>query len=138
MKVLIIEDDVVAQMGMRKIFPLFKKSIQFDIVENGKEGILCLENQGEDKVDIVILDLHTPVMNGFDFLQKIRSFEQFTDLPVIVHTTSNRIDDLITCRTFGISGYFVKHIDYEVYKENFLTILNYWFSSKQRKSLKLN
>lgn len=138
MKVLIIEDDVVAQMGMKKIFPLFKESIQFDIVENGKEGILYLENQGEDKVDIVILDLHTPVMSGFDFLQKIRSYEQFTDLPVIVHTTSNRTDDLIRCRTFGISGYFVKHIDYEVYKENFLTILNYWFSSKQRKSLVLN
>ena len=135
MNVLVIEDDLVAQMGIKKFFSMSKETIQFDIAENGKEGLEYLENQGENEVDIIILDLHTPVMSGFDFLQNIRTQEQFADLPVIVHTTSTRSDDLNRCRMLGISGYFVKNIDYDVYRDNFMGILNYWSASKQRKSL---
>lgn len=84
------------------------------------------------ETDFVLLDLNMPVMNGFEFLETIRKNEKLKDLPVVVHTTSDNIEDLNKCRALGISGYFVKHIDYTIYKNNLQNIVNYWAESKQK------
>ncbi len=47
----------------------------------------------------------------------------------MIHTTSSNIKDYKTCKSLGISGYYVKHVDYSIYKNNLITIVDYWNNS---------
>ncbi len=132
MKVLVVEDDKIAQLGIKKILSSGDLSVELVLAENGKEGVDYFDKAEAAGTDFVLLDLNMPVMNGFEFLETIRNNEKLKDLPVVVHTTSDNIEDLNKCRALGISGYFVKHIDYTVYKSNLQNIVNYWAESKQK------
>ena len=132
MKVLVVEDDKIAQLGIKKILSSSDLSIELVLAENGKEGVDYFDKAEAAGTDFVLLDLNMPVMNGFEFLETIRNNEKLKDLPVVVHTTSDNIEDLNKCRALGISGYFVIHIDYTVYKSNLQNIVNYWAESKQK------
>lgn len=132
MKVLVVEDDKIAQLGIKKILSSSDLSVELVLAENGKEGVEYFEETESSETDFVLLDLNMPVMNGFEFLENIRKNEKLKDLPVVVHTTSDNIEDLNKCRALGISGYFVKHIDYTIYKTNLQNIVNYWAESKQK------
>jgi len=132
MKVLVVEDDKIAQLGIKKILSSGDLSVELVLAENGKEGVDYFDKAEAAGTDFVLLDLNMPVMNGFEFLENIRNNEKLKDLPVVVHTTSDNIEDLNKCRALGISGYFVKHIDYTVYKSNLQNIVNYWAESKQK------
>jgi CheY-like chemotaxis protein len=132
MKVLVVEDDKIAQLGIKKILSSSDLSVELVLAENGKEGVDYFDKAEAAGTDFVLLDLNMPVMNGFEFLETIRNNEKLKDLPVVVHTTSDNIEDLNKCRALGISGYFVKHIDYTVYKSNLQNIVNYWAESKQK------
>lgn len=132
MKVLVVEDDKIAQLGIKKILSSSDLSVELVLAENGKEGVEYFEETESSETDFVLLDLNMPVMNGFEFLENIRKNEKLKDLPVVVHTTSDNIEDLKKCRALGISGYFVKHIDYTIYKTNLQNIVNYWAESKQK------
>ena len=132
MKVLVVEDDKIAQLGIKKILSSGDLSIELVLAENGKEGVDYFDKAEAAETDFVLLDLNMPVMNGFEFLENIRKNEKLKDLPVVVHTTSDNIEDLNKCRALGISGYFVKHIDYTIYKSNLQNIVNYWAESKQK------
>lgn len=132
MKVLVVEDDKIAQLGIKKILSSSDLSVELVLAENGKEGVDYFDKAEAAETDFVLLDLNMPVMNGFEFLENIRKNEKLKDLPVVVHTTSDNIEDLNKCRALGISGYFVKHIDYTIYKSNLQNIVNYWAESKQK------
>lgn len=132
MKVLVVEDDKIAQLGIKKILSSSDLSVELVLAENGKEGVEYFEETESSETDFVLLDLNMPVMNGFEFLENIRKNEKLKDLPVVVHTTSDNIEDLNKCRALGITGYFVKHIDYTIYKTNLQNIVNYWAESKQK------
>jgi putative two-component system response regulator len=58
-----------------------------EIIEarNGKEALNCLAQRAD--VDIVLLDLEMPVMNGYDTLRYLKAHERFRDIPVIVVTS---------------------------------------------------
>lgn len=132
MKVLVVEDDKIAQIGIRKVLGALDFDIELAMAENGQEGLDYFDKSEAEGIDIVLLDLNMPVMNGFEFLSGIRQSNKFRDLPVIVHTTSDNEEDLKRCRALGISGYFVKNVDYGVYKGTLQYIANYWHKSKQK------
>jgi len=132
MKILVVEDDKIAQLGIKKILSLMDVPVQIILAENGKEALDYFVQTNDEGTDIVLLDLNMPVMNGFEFLEMIRGKDKLKDLPVIVHTTSDNIVDLKKCRNLGISGYFVKHVDYSTFKDNLQNIVKYWAESKQK------
>ena len=104
MKVLVVEDDKIAQLGIKKILSSGDLSVELVLAENGKEGVDYFDKAEAAGTDFVLLDLNMPVMNGFEFLETIRNNEKLKDLPVVVHTTSDNIEDLNKCRALGISG----------------------------------
>ncbi|MDC1325433.1 response regulator [Ulvibacter sp.] len=133
MKILVVEDDMVARAGIKRILSSADIPLDILLAENGKEGVDYFSDSQNLDVDFVLLDLNMPVMNGFEFLEAIRKNNLLKDLPVVVHSTSGNPQDLKRCRELGISGYFVKHIDYSIFKGNLTTIINYWNESKQKK-----
>ncbi len=79
--VLIVEDDDQARQMMRDM--LESQGWQVNEAINGADGLEVLKR---DRPQIILLDLMMPQMNGFEFLRRLRTNEQWSDIPVVVIT----------------------------------------------------
>jgi len=75
------------ELNLRIMRDVLKDLGDIEIIEarNGKEALTCLAQRVD--VDIVLLDLEMPVMNGFETLRHLKVHEKFRDIPVIVVTS---------------------------------------------------
>ncbi len=117
-KVLIVDDD------MRNIFALTSmlENHQMRVLyaENGIEGIEVLEANPD--IDIVLMDVMMPEMDGYETTQKIRQNHQFQSLPVIALTAKAMQGDREKCIEAGASDYITKPVD----TEQLLSLLRVW------------
>lgn len=83
-KILLIEDDQITRETMRKS----AQRQGFGVVEaaNGREA---LERLGENRPDLILLDLLMPEMNGFEFLVELHKNTEWCDIPVVVITAKD-------------------------------------------------
>lgn len=78
------------------------------LAENGQKGIECLFDR-ENNVDLVILDVMMPKMDGFEVLEKIRtSNNPVSKTPVIMLTAKAQKEDVIKGLTKGADNYVLK------------------------------
>ena len=131
LNILIIEDNKIVVMGIKKIYSKHIPEAVISTAENGLEAIELLSKieSPENLPCFIILDINMPIMNGIEFLEIIRKDDTLKQIPVVVHTTSSNIEDYKTLKSIGISGYYVKHIDFSTYKSNLITIADYWNNS---------
>lgn len=130
MKVLLVEDNQIVIMGIQKTLLAEFPTTIFYTAENGKEGLDLLTNLDQkDLPDFILLDINMPIMNGIEFLVAIKKIEKYSRIPIIIHTTSSNAEDYFKCKTLGVCGYFVKHIDFKEYKKNLILITEYWMRS---------
>ncbi|MBE8969974.1 response regulator [Nostocales cyanobacterium LEGE 12452] len=117
-KALIVDDD------MRNIFALTsmleRYQIQVLYAENGREGITLLENTPD--IDVVLMDVMMPEMDGYDTTRTIRQNEQFKSLPIIALTAKAMQGDREKCIEAGASDYITKPVD----TEQLLSLLRVW------------
>ena len=85
LSILLIDDDGIERVKFRKVC----KNINFPcaVVEalNGEQALSYL-NRFENTVNIIVLDLHMPKMNGLHFLEKLKSNIKFRNTPVVITT----------------------------------------------------
>jgi CheY-like chemotaxis protein len=108
-KVLLVDDD------MRNVFALSSEledcSLEVVIASNGEQAIRKLDE--ETNVDIVLMDIMMPVMNGNTAIEKIREDKRFEDLPIIALTAKAMAGDKEKCIKSGANDYIAKPIDVE-------------------------
>jgi CheY-like chemotaxis protein len=117
-KVLIVDDDV------RNIFALTSALEAYNIevlrAENGREGIETLEQNPD--IDVVLMDIMMPEMDGYETMQAMRRIEQFKDLPIIALTAKAMKADRDKCIEAGASDYIAKPLDID----QLLSMLRVW------------
>ncbi len=105
-KVLLTEDNRVNQIIIAKL--LESLSIKADLAENGAEAV---EMVRQNKYDIVLMDLHMPVMNGLDASTKILTDSSIEHKPHIIALTANALkEDEEQCRKLGMHGFLSKPV----------------------------
>jgi CheY-like chemotaxis protein len=106
-KVLIVDDD------MRNIFSLTSALEQhgMDVVfaENGRQGIQKLK--GTPGIDIMLVDIMMPEMDGYETMQEIRKLPQYRDLPLVAVTAKAMKGDREKCLEAGATDYVSKPVD---------------------------
>jgi two-component system, chemotaxis family, sensor kinase CheA len=106
-KILVVDDD------MRNIFSLTTalESYQVEVMfaENGREGIEVL--QKNSNIDLILMDIMMPEMDGFEAIQVIRQMPEFQDLPIIALTANAMKDDRKQCIEAGASDYISKPVN---------------------------
>ncbi len=116
-KILLIEDDTLDQIDVRRA--LDKKSILYrlKIAKNGEEALAILAGTGDDifngNPDIILIDLNMPKLNGFEFLARIKTIDTLKDIKVFILTTSDDKDDKERAASLGVSGYITKPLKLE-------------------------
>ncbi|MHC0063877.1 response regulator [Nostoc sp. UIC 10890] len=117
-KILIVDDD------LRNIFALtsFLESYQMQVLfaENGRDGIEKLQTNPE--INIVLMDIMMPEMDGYETTRAIRQQQQFRSLPIIALTAKAMPGDKEKCIQAGASDYITKPVD----TEQLLSLLRVW------------
>ncbi len=104
-KILVVDD-----------YPITQKLLSHQLRNNGHEAILAgngreaMRQLSENKVDLAILDIAMPEMDGITLLKKLRADERFKDLPVIMLTASGQDNDRMIAETQGISDFLTKPV----------------------------
>ena len=102
-KVLVVEDDPMVRMINEQYVRMNKDFCIASSVKNGQEALDYIK---ENKVDLVILDVFMPFMNGVEFLKKLR--EQKLKTEVIMVTAANDTATLEETMHLGVIDYLVK------------------------------
>lgn len=130
MKILIVEDNKIALMGIKKILSEYP-NIEICTAENGLIALNFLKENKSELPHFTLLDLNMPIMNGIEFLKEIKKNENLKTIPIVIHTTSFNTLDIKICEELGTAGYFVKELDMVKYKSNLKLIAEYWIESKR-------
>lgn len=109
MNVLLVDDDEIHRIFLRQTF-IKRMNATVTEAKNGVEAIRVLEKMTPD---VIMLDLWMPVMNGQDFLEKIRGEEQWKEIPVIIMSALRDKDLIQKLVKLKISDYLVKPITIE-------------------------
>ncbi len=107
----------------------FKKYIEeheysFQIAEDGKQAIQYLKNKPIPR--FILLDLKLPLLDGFEVMKFIRSYEPTKLVPVIVLTSSTEKSDLMRVYNLGANSYIQKPVDYQSFLDVVRIISSYW------------
>jgi CheY-like chemotaxis protein/HAMP domain-containing protein len=117
-KVLIVDDDV------RNIFALTSAleshNMEVAHAENGQEGINLLNDTPD--IEVVLMDIMMPGMDGYEAIREIRQIEQFCELPIIALTAKAMKADRDRCIEAGASDYISKPLDID----QLLSLLRVW------------
>jgi CheY-like chemotaxis protein len=126
-KVLIVDDDI------RNIFSLTSVLESHDVevlhAERGKDGILILEQT--PNVDVALIDIMMPEMDGYETMQQIRARPTLADLPLIAVTAKAMKGDRQKCLNAGASDYIAKPVDIEL----LLALLRVWVARSREAQL---
>jgi CheY-like chemotaxis protein len=128
--ILLVEDDLVDMMSVKRALKELKVTNPLVHVENGVEALEYLKNPEHHPPAIILLDLNMPKMNGHEFLSIMKNDDALKRLPVIVLTTSQGELDKIQSFDLGVAGYMVKPVDYQQFVEVMRTIRLYWTLSE--------
>ena len=132
LKVLLIEDNLIEIMKMKRTISLLKFDHTIHEAKNGEEALKIFEDKSKFP-DIILLDLNMPKMSGVEFLTVIKEKDQFKHIPVIILTTSDNQKDLLECYRIGVSGYVLKPLKYNDYVDKIKDILLYWSMNELKK-----
>ncbi|HOG15903.1 MAG TPA: PAS domain S-box protein [Syntrophales bacterium] len=106
--ILIVDDD------MRNVFALSRvlneRGMKLLKAENGRKALDVLKQEGAS-VDLVLMDIMMPVMDGYEAMRMIRAEERFAKLPIIALTAKAMMADRQRCIAAGASDYLPKPVD---------------------------
>lgn len=124
MTILLIEDDAIEILKFNRSLIKLREVHELIEAHNGANALDILAENSQ--IDLILLDLNMPKMNGFEFLKQLRTDPNLKYIPTVVLTTSINRSDLKQAYSIGIAGYLVKPLKYEDYVLKIASLLNYW------------
>ena len=110
LKILVVEDTELNQMVIAEMLGQYAKNASVEFAENGK---IALDYLGKETVDIILMDVKMPVMDGFEATRNIRAsgLKAISRLPIIAVTANAVPAQAEKCRQAGMDAIVTKPID---------------------------
>lgn len=128
--ILLVEDDYVDAMTVRRAIKELRVTNPLEHVENGEEALAYLRDSHCEHPCLILLDLNMPIMNGIEFLHVAKTLPELKSIPVVVLTTSDEQQDKVESFQLGVAGYMRKPVEYQQFVEIMRTIDAYWTISE--------
>jgi CheY-like chemotaxis protein len=121
-RILIVEDDVRNVYSLTNI--LEPRGAVVAIARNGQEALDAIARQadGPNPIDLVLMDVMMPVMDGLDATRRIRLEARWAKLPIIMLTAKAMPDDQERCLAAGANDYMAKPLDVD----KLLSLVRVW------------
>lgn len=117
-KVLLIDDNVRIIFAITLVLEL--QGMEVVYAKNGKLGIEALKNNPD--VEIILMDIMMPEMNGIEATQEIRKLDQYKEIPIITLTAKIMKGDREKCLAAGATDYLTKPVD----TDQLLSVIRKW------------
>jgi CheY-like chemotaxis protein len=123
-KILVVDDDV------RNVFALISvlegKGAKVAVGRNGLDAIQRLNEVAD--IDLVLMDIMMPEMDGYEAIEKIRRDRRFAKLPIIAVTAKAMLEDQERCLRAGASDYMAKPLNLD----RLISLIGVWLPQVQR------
>ena len=110
MRILVADDNPVNQ---KLVYYTLKRFYDIEMANNGAEVLSLIKTK---PIDLILMDLAMPVMDGAQATEEIRAMEKESNkrIPIIFITTSDIEKDRINCLSLGADDYLIKPVDTEM------------------------
>ncbi len=122
-RILVVEDDVRNIFSLTSVFE--PHGVEVVIARNGREALEALERAAGSKdqaIDLVLMDVMMPEMDGLTATREIRKRREWRDLPIITLTAKAMRDDHDQCLAAGANDYLAKPLDVD----KLLSLVRVW------------
>jgi two-component system chemotaxis sensor kinase CheA len=121
--ILLVDDDIRNVFALSSVLESYGLEVIY--AENGREAIeVLLKNE---KIQMVLMDIMMPEMDGYEATRRIRQMPQYRDLPILAVTAKAMKDDRDLCIQAGASDYITKPVDIS----QLLSLLKVWLYVKE-------
>jgi CheY-like chemotaxis protein len=127
-KILIVDDDIRNIYSLTSVLETYEVEVLH--AERGKDGILILEQTPD--IDIALIDIMMPEMDGYETMQNIRARPALADVPLIAVTAKAMKGDREKCLQAGASDYIAKPVDIEL----LLALLRVWIARSREREMR--
>lgn len=131
-EILLVEDNEDDVFLTREAFEAASLRVNLHHVDNGEKCLQFLRKQGPyadvPTPDLILLDMHMPVMDGYEVLAAIVADEKLHHLPVVVLTTSYEAADIQKMYTLRCNSYITKPVDFENFVDVIGKLAGYWLT----------
>ncbi|TXD49164.1 response regulator [Polaribacter sp. IC073] len=132
LNVLLIEDNLIEIMKMKRTLSLLELKHTINVANNGEEALEVLEDKSKFP-DLILLDLNMPKVSGIEFLTILKNNDAIKHIPTVILTTSDNQKDLEECYRIGVSGYILKPLKYDDYVKKIESVMSYWSINELKK-----
>ena len=132
LNVLLIEDNLIEIMKMKRTISYLKLKHTVNFANNGEEALGILEVKTNYPA-LILLDLNMPKLSGTEFLLILKTNKYLKHIPTVILTTSGNEKDIDECHRIGVSGYILKPLKYDDYVTKIKNVLSYWSINEIKK-----
>lgn len=117
LRILLTDDDEGDRLIFKDIIDEIDRNTNVHLANNGQEMMEYLADQNNHLPQVIFLDLNMPDMNGIECLKKIREVESYSDISIIIYSTSTSEKDIKDTFMNGANIYITKPSDYSELKK---------------------
>lgn len=128
--ILLVEDEPLDVQNIKNAFN--RNGMPYDLVvaENGQQALQMLLGQGFPKLkptpQIILLDIRMPIMDGINFLSRLRSIPELKASNVYILTNSDEEKHKIDSYNLNVAGYILKPEAFQDLVTTIGSLINYW------------
>jgi CheY-like chemotaxis protein len=131
-EILLVEDNEDDVFLTREAFDAASLKVNLNDVDNGEKCLQYLRKQGPYSQavtpDLVLLDMHMPLMDGYEVLAEIVKDDMLKHLPVVVLTTSHEASDIRKMYGLRCSSYITKPVNFDNFVKLISELSGYWLT----------
>ncbi|OOG39992.1 response regulator [Polaromonas sp. A23] len=131
-EILLVEDNADDVFLTREAFDAAGLRVNLHHVDNGEKCMQFLSRKGPyadvPTPDLILLDMHMPVMDGYEVLTEIVKDEKLRHLPVVVLTTSYEAADIQKMYDLRCNSYITKPVDFDNFVKVIAQLAGYWLT----------
>lgn len=129
--VLLIDDDADDLELTRQMLRQSRIPLQIRSSRNGEKALAFLRGANGDRPDLILLDLNMPVMDGREFLRAVKSDLALKTIPVVILTTSNAAEEIVSSYGLGASGYVNKPLGIDQFAQVEQIVEDFWIQREK-------
>jgi len=111
-RIMLIDDDPDDQLLFKDAVQMIHPDLSCELASSCKEAIRQLETTPPP--ELIFMDLNMPVMSGFECLVYLKKENRYKDIPVVIFTTSQNVNDISRTKQLGAKWYMTKPDDFKV------------------------
>ena len=131
-EILLVDDNEDDVFLTREAFDAANLRVNLHHVDNGLKCLQYLRKEGVYELtpnpDLILLDMHMPVMDGYQVLSEIVKDEKLRHLPVVVLTTSYEAADILKMYGLRCNSYITKPVDFDKFVKAIGQLAGYWLT----------